>query len=168
MLVAALFPEANNVESQAGDSVETGITGIGRVALSFAASIVVVPTVGSLLNYTSFGLRLVPMVVSLIGIVVVLALVATRRRQALLPKDRFVVPWRSWLTRLWTEFMRPDSWTDTALNVLLVASIFASAVSVGYAVTGSNPGTSSTEFYLLNETDDGDSPTSIRGHSCLR
>jgi len=156
VLVATLFPEANRNKDQAEDSPKTGLSGIGRVALSFGLSMVVVPLVGFVLNYTPFGLRLTPMLVSLTGVVLLLTVTATLRRQALPQIDRFVVPWRLWLTGLWTEFMEPDSWPDATMNVLLVASIILSVGSVGYAVAASNPGKSTTEFYLLTETDGGE------------
>lgn len=154
VFVAALFPGANTGSEELGQSdLASGVTGIGRVALSFGVSMVVVSLVGSVLNYTPFGLREVPILVSLSGLVLGLTFVATWRRHTLSPRDRFVVPWRSWLAGMWTELMEPNSRGDAALNVLLVASVLVAAASVGYAVTVPKQGESSTELYLLTEND---------------
>jgi len=52
-LIAALFPSKNDLD------------GIERLALSFGLSIAVVPLIGLGLNFTPFGIRLVPIIVSL-------------------------------------------------------------------------------------------------------
>jgi hypothetical protein len=54
---------------------------IERVALSFGMSIVIVPTVGLILNYTPWGIRLTPITLSLIALTVVFATVAMLREQ---------------------------------------------------------------------------------------
>ncbi len=54
VLIAALFPE------------KTSIDGIERFALSVGLSIAVVPLIGLVLNYTPFGIRLNPIVISLV------------------------------------------------------------------------------------------------------
>ncbi|HJJ80031.1 MAG TPA: DUF1616 domain-containing protein, partial [Methanocorpusculum sp.] len=54
VLIAALFPE------------KTSIDGIERFALSVGLSIAVVPLIGLVLNYTPFGIRLDPIVISLV------------------------------------------------------------------------------------------------------
>jgi uncharacterized membrane protein len=157
-LVAALFPEQGTEPAEDDDDAidSSGITGLERVALSFGVSIAVVPLVGLVLNFTPFGIRLVPIVVSLTGLVLVLTAVATRRRLALDPDERFQVPWRTWLQAGRTELFEPETRTDAALNVLLVISLVLAVSSVGYAVAVPKPGESFTEFYLLTEDDDGE------------
>ena len=51
-LIAALFPKIGDLD------------GIERTALSFGLSIAVVPLIGLGLNYTPWGIRLIPVVVS--------------------------------------------------------------------------------------------------------
>ena len=58
---------------------------------SFGLSIAVVPLLGLALNYTPFGIRLVPVLVVLSVFTVSLAVVAGVRRQGLPEADRFVV-----------------------------------------------------------------------------
>ncbi len=155
-LVAALFPERGS-ESTEDDEVDgSGITGLERVALSFGVSIAVVPLVGLVLNFTPFGIRLVPIVVSLTALVLVLTAVAARRRLALPADERFSVPWREWLRAGRTELFEPETRTDGALNVLLVVSLVLAVSSVGYAVAVPKQGESFTEFYLLTENDEGE------------
>jgi len=87
-LIAALFPRKDDLD------------GIERIALSFGLSIAVVPLLGLALNYTPFGIRLVPILVVLSVFTVSLAVVAGVRRQGLPEGERFVVVvdgWGQWL-----------------------------------------------------------------------
>ena len=175
-LIAALFPESG--ESPTGDAAKStareagptdedagqapgpsdrsGIDGVERVALSFGTSIAVVPLVGLALNFTPFGIRLVPLVVSLSGLTFALLWVAAERRWALPAAERFRVPYREWYAAGRAELFDPETRADAALNVLLVLSVVLAASSVGYAVAVPTQGERFTEFYLLTETDDGD------------
>ena len=51
-----------------------------RVALSIGLSLALVPLVGLVLNYTPFGIRLVPIALSLAALTIVLLLFAVRRK----------------------------------------------------------------------------------------
>ena len=164
-LIAALFPEAGDppVDDRATDDAKqsnaqsrSGIDGIERVALSFGLSIAVVPLIGLVLNFTPWGIRLVPIVVSISAFTLFLTAIAVQRREALAPEDRFAVPYREWYASGRRELLEPDSRGDAALNVLLVVSVLVAFGSVGYAVGVPKEGESFTEFYLLTENDDGD------------
>jgi uncharacterized membrane protein len=74
-LIAALFPGKEEIDT------------LERVALSFGLSIAVVPLIGLALNYTPWGIRLDPIVLSLSIFTVMMVLVAHYRR-ALLAPDR--------------------------------------------------------------------------------
>lgn len=178
--VAALFPEegesptagqsgtdagAATTAADDGDGDEglfetwsdrSGIDGIERVALSFGLSIAIVPLIGLALNFTPWGIRLVPVAVSVSAFTLGCAAVAARRRQELPPDDRFRVPYRAWLDDARDELFDPDDRTDAALNVLLAASILLAVGSVGYAVAVPPQGEQFTEFYLLTEDEDGE------------
>jgi uncharacterized membrane protein len=161
--VAALFPEEGDppVEPDDDDSPhppgeERGIDGIERVALSFGLSIAVVPLIGLVLNFTPWGIRLVPIMVSVSGFTVVCTAVAARRRWALPTDEQFHVPYEEWLADARTELFQPDNRADAALNVLLVLSILLATASVGYAVAVPKQGEQFTEFYILTEDDDGE------------
>lgn len=166
--IAALFHEAGespvgepdaeqaiDEESPAHHRSDRGIDGIERVALSFGLSIAVVPLIGLVLNFTPWGIRLVPIVVSVSGFTVVCTAVAARRRWRLPPDERFAVPYRAWLHAGREELFDPDTRLDGALNALLVASILLAVGSVGYAVAVPKQGETFTEFYILTENESG-------------
>ena len=73
VLIAALFPRNDDLDW------------LERVALSFGLSIAVVPLIGLVLNYTPWGIRLDPVLVSLSAFVLVMAVAATVRRLTLPP-----------------------------------------------------------------------------------
>ena len=181
-LIAALFPEAGTgpVDVAEEDQHETdgehapaarGIDGIERVALSFGLSIAIVPLIGLVLNFTPWGIRLVPILVGVGGVTLVLTGVASQRRNGLPPEERFAVPYRTWLGDAREELFEPNSRTDAALNVLLVLSILLATTSVAYAVAVPKEGESFSELYYLTESEDGelvadDYPTEfVRGES---
>ena len=158
--IAALFPEAGSGPTADDEAVSNpradGIDGIERVALSFGLSIALVPLVGLVLNFTPWGIRLLPILVSLSGLTLVLTAVAAVRRWAVPADERFRVPYRAWLSAGREGLFSPASRTDAALNVLLVLSILLAAASVGYAVTVPKDGERFSEFYLLTENGDGE------------
>ena len=136
--------------------ITRGIDGIERVALSFGLSIALVPLVGLVLNFTPFGIRLVPIVLSITGLTVLLTVVAAVRRWELPPEERFDVPYRRWIDTARGELLEPDSNTDAALNILLAVSVLLAVGSVAYAVAVPPQGEQFSEFYILTEGDDGD------------
>jgi len=142
--------------TQAGWHADRGIDGIERVALSFGLSIAVVPLIGLGLNFTPWGIRLVPILVSVGTFTIACSVGAAYRRWELPPDERFHVPYRQWLGQARRELLEPDHRADAALNVLLVASVLLAVSSVGYATMVPKQGESFTEFYLLTENDDGD------------
>jgi uncharacterized membrane protein len=176
-LIAALFPEAgaspvdDTPESAAEAGDRSGIDGIERTALSFGLSIAVVPLIGLVLNFTPWGIRLVPILASVSGFTLIAVAVAAVRRRDLPEEERFRVHYREWAAAGREELFEPDNRGDAALNVLLVFSILLATASVGYAVAVPKGGEQFTELYLLTETDEGelvadDYPTEfVRGES---
>jgi hypothetical protein len=100
-----------------------GIDGIECVALSFGLSIAVVPLIGLVLNFTPWGIRLMPILLSVSGFTLVMVAVAAARRWELPEEERFAVPYREWYAAGRAELFEPESRADAALNVLLVLSI---------------------------------------------
>lgn len=161
VLIAALYPERNAESSkidnvQQRDIADTGLTGQARVALSIGGSFALVSMVGLGLNYSPFGIRLVPIVTSLAVTVLGLTIIAAWRRRALPLEDRFAVPWRRWFKAAQSELFDPESGGDAALNILLGLSVLIAAISVGYVAAVPKPGEALTEFYLLTENDQGE------------
>ncbi|REA03804.1 hypothetical protein DEQ92_11900 [Haloferax sp. Atlit-6N] len=151
-LIAALFPERGPpIDAHEDHDRMAGIDGIERVALSFGTSIAVVPLLGLVLNFTPWGIRLVPILVAVSGFTLVATTFAAARRSALPEEERLVVPYERWFAAVRGELFNPASQTDAMLNVVLVVSVVLATASVGYAVAVPKDGESFTELYLLTE-----------------
>jgi uncharacterized membrane protein len=135
-LIAALFPRRGS------------LSGIERLALSFGLSIAVVPLIGLVLNYTPWGIRLYPILISLLLFITIMAAIAWYRRQRLWPEERFDPRLRFGMAsvgRLWTAQGR---W-DKGLTILLVLAILAACGTLGYVIAKPKIGERFTEFYTL-------------------
>jgi uncharacterized membrane protein len=145
LLVAALFPGNGKIDW------------IERIALSLALSIVVVPVLGLILNFTPFGIRLVPIVLTLLAFSASMGLVAHTRRLKLPKDDRLSA----------TINIRPPRWRESsslekALTVGLAAGILVSVSVLAFVVVTPGPGESFTEFYLLGPEGEADNyPTAL-------
>lgn len=155
-IVAALFPEAADVDEGTSPFSDRGIDWVTRIALSLATSLAVVPLVGLLLNFTPFGIRPLPVLVSTSTITLAATTIATVRRWELPEDERFTVEYERWIATVRGELFDPESRLDAALNVAFVLSLLLAAGSVGYAVTVPKEGESFTELYLLTETETGE------------
>ncbi len=139
-LIAALFPKRGDLD------------GIERVALSFGLSIAVVPLIGLGLNYTPFGIRLDPILASLVVFTLAMAIVAQYRRQLLEPEERYEVPFGAMLAAVRDGFGGEGSTrTDRVLSVVLIASIVVAIGTLTYVVLVPKEGEHFTEFYILGE-----------------
>ncbi|TKR25473.1 DUF1616 domain-containing protein [Natronomonas salsuginis] len=161
--IAALFPEQGSAPGHSGEDTERaanlggrGIDGVERVALSMGLSIAIVPSVGLVLNFTPFGIRLVPVLVGVSAITVGFVALAAARRKALPEAERFRVPYEEWLEAGRAEIFEPETRLDGLLNVALACSIVLAVGVVGFAIMVPPDGESFTEFYLLGEDDDGE------------
>ncbi|WEL20603.1 Membrane associated protein with extracellular Ig-like domain [Halorhabdus sp. BNX81] len=162
--IAALFPERSQrpaegrAETPDGSrsTTDRGIDGIERVVLSVGLSTAAVPLLALVLNVTPFGIRPVPIMVTVSLFTVVMTIIAAYRRRKLPQEQRLRVPYRQWTELARTELFAPDSRTDAALNVLLIVSILLATASVAYAVAVPKQGDGFTATYLLTESDDGD------------
>jgi len=131
-LMAALFPTKGS------------LGGVERVALSFGLSIAVVPLIGLALNFTTWGIRLDPILISLAAFVIAASGVAAYRRERLAPEERFVV---SFNVRL--PSWQGQSKADKVLSVVLVVAIAGAIGTLGYVVATPRIGEQFTEFYIL-------------------
>ncbi|MBE6506506.1 MAG: DUF1616 domain-containing protein [Methanocorpusculum parvum] len=138
VLIAALFPEKQSID------------GIERFALSIGLSIAVVPLIGLLLNYTPFGIRLNPIVISLVLFTAIMMAVTVFRR-ARLPKDAaFEVPFERVKPTLKEElFPKGQGKFDKALSIILIIAILAAVVTTVCVIAFPKDGEKFTEFYVL-------------------
>nr|WP_099209603.1 DUF1616 domain-containing protein [Thermococcus henrietii] len=132
--VTALFPERKELDN------------LERLALSFGLSIAIVPLIGLALNYTPWGIRLKPILVSLTLFNIIFALAAVYRRK------NAIEPWIPWITP--EDIKRELEWEeasrlDKALTVILIIAIVTSVGVLAYVVTHPKPGEAFTEFYIL-------------------
>ncbi len=82
MLIFILFPRKKNI---------TGIEGLERIGLSFGFSIAIVSLLGLILNYTPWGIRLEPILLSLFFLIESLGLIALYRWKTTNPDQRFTI-----------------------------------------------------------------------------
>ena len=153
VLIAALFPRMGDLD------------GIERIALGFGLSIAVVPLIGLGLNYTPWGIRLTPIVISISAFTVLMAAAAYWRRTSLPPEERFSLHLRQWTDSLKEEIRAEGerSWVDKALTVILILSIIASVAALVYVVVTPKEGEKFTEFYILGPGGKAyDYPTEVR------
>ncbi|MDN5348296.1 MAG: hypothetical protein PWP65_1860 [Clostridia bacterium] len=131
-LIAALFPKKDDLDS------------IERVALSFGLSIAVVPLIGLALNYTPWGIRLNPILISLLTFIALMSGLTFYRRRRLPEEERFrpaiALPRVDWqgMSRL-----------DKVLSMVLAGAIIFAVASIVYVVSTPKVGERFTEFYIL-------------------
>jgi uncharacterized membrane protein len=128
---AALFPENEQID------------GIERVALSFGLSIAIVPLIGLALNFTTWGIRLDPIMASVSGFIIAAAAVGWYRRMRLPVDERFAIV---------VDFQM--DWkgmplVDKALTVGIAVMLVASVVVLAWAITTPREGETFTQLALL-------------------
>ena len=139
-LIAAVFPKEGDIDL------------IERIALSFGLSIAVVPLIGLGLNFTPWGIRLDPIVISLTVFSLVMILVAHYRRSLLPPEKRFRFPF-SEITGTLRNAMFPEggSRVDRFLTVVLIFAILIAVITTVYVIAVPKEGERFTEFFILGE-----------------
>lgn len=139
-LIAALFPAKDDLD------------GIERTALSFGLSIAVVPLIGLGLNYTPWGIRLLPILISLSVFTFMMCGLAYLRRVKLPENEAFNVSFKAAAFSLKAEVMeKSESKLDKILTVFLILSILLSVATLVYVVVTPKEGEHFTEFYLLGQ-----------------
>jgi uncharacterized membrane protein len=140
-LIAGLFPGRSDIDL------------IERIALSFGLSIAVVPLIGLGLNYTPWGIRLDPIVVSLVIFSAAMLFVAQYRRAILPKEEQFRVSFSELSAAAKDEFFPKagSSRLDRALSIVLVIAILAAVVTTIYVIAVPKEGEKFTEFYILGE-----------------
>ncbi|MCE7699417.1 MAG: DUF1616 domain-containing protein [Methanobacterium paludis] len=135
-LIAALFPKKDDLE------------GIERAALSFGLSVAVTPLIGLALNYTSWGIRLTPILISLSAFTFIMVFVAYLRRIRAPLEERFSVPFGSLPDRIRGQF-KGESRNSKILSIVLIITIVLAVATTVYIVVNPHQGEKFTEFYIL-------------------
>jgi uncharacterized membrane protein len=144
--IAALYPERHAEATEDGLG-RRGLQPLERTALSLGLSIAIVPLLGLALNYTPFGIRLVPVLLTVAAFTLLCAAVAAWRRLWLPSDERFELR-VAWTSVPWSS-RRP---MDKALSVALVLAVLFAAGSLAYVLATPRQGERFTEFYILGPT----------------
>ena len=152
LLIAALFPADDDLDW------------IERIALSFGLSIAVVPLIGLGLNYTPWGIRLDPIVTSLVIFALAMATIAAYRRIILPVERRLRIPFNEVKEGMKEElFPKESSRLDRILSVILICAIILAIGTTIYVIVVPKEGEKFTEFYILGENAmAADYPTNFR------
>lgn len=138
-LIEALFPGKNDLD------------GIERLALSFGLSIAVVPLIGLGLNFTPFGIRLVPILISLSVFTLAMLMIAHYRRSKMAKEERFEVPFSYIYSSLKSEIFSSKQGIDRTLMIILILSILVSIITLVSVIVTPKQGEKFTEFYILGD-----------------
>jgi len=155
-VTAALFPRAHGADPQSGRMVEARVSGVERVALSMGLSVGIVPLVGLVLNFTTWGVRPVPVLVALSVLTVAATAIAAGRRLALPTEARFSVPVGKWWTSGWAWILDQPTRRDRVLNLVLAVLVVTSLAGFAYGVAVPRTGETFTELSLLTRDATGD------------
>lgn len=139
-LLAALFPKNGDIDLML------------RMVLSTGLSIALVPLIGLGLNFTSWGIRLEPIVISLTLFTLVMVIVTHHQRSALPTEERFRLPLSEIAVAFRQEFLKKGSKRgDQILNAALALGILITVITAVYVVTVPREGEQFTEFFILGE-----------------
>ncbi|HII80339.1 MAG TPA: DUF1616 domain-containing protein [Methanosarcina sp.] len=137
-LTTALLPAKKDLE------------GIERALLSLGLSIAIAPLMGLGMNYTSWGIREVPVLAGLSAFTLLISGAGYYRRLQLPETEAFNVTIKPFVATLKAELLEETgSKADKAFAVLLAISILASIGSLAYVIGNPKEGESFTEFYIL-------------------
>lgn len=134
-LIAALSPEENSMDV------------IGRIALSFGLSIAIVSLIGFGLNYTSYGIRLEPLLLTLVSFEVLACCTGIWRRNV---SNEPFFPFRSKSVYdvIKKGFIGGTN-INKALNIVLVISILSSVLALAYVIAIPKNSEHFSEFNVL-------------------
>ena len=133
VLIFALYPTIKT---------DKGIDIIERIALSFGLSIAIVTLIGLGLDYTPWGIRLEPILISLFIFIIGVGSLAIYRWIITNPDERFTISFDISLPKY-------EHKLDKALTIILVASIIIAVVSFIYVIVTPKTGEKFTELYIL-------------------
>lgn len=148
-LAEALFPAKKDLE------------GIERAAISFGLNIAIVPILGLGLNYSTWGIREVPVLTEFSIFILLMCAIAYYRRSLLPEAEAFGVSLKTYYLSIKAEILeKPESKTDKIIAFTLVLSVLGSIGSLTYIIGDPKEEEHFTEFYILgNNRTTGDYPT---------
>ena len=136
ILISALYPNKKK---------EKSIDFIERIALSLGISIAIVPLIGLALNYTSWGIRLEPMLMLISFFIFGVGSIALLRWFRTIPEERYLIT-------IDVSFLQSKNKLYNVLTIILLVCIVISVILLLYAITSPKTGERFTEFYLLGKS----------------
>jgi uncharacterized membrane protein len=133
LVVFALFPSKKT---------EKGIDDVERIALSFGLSIAIVPLIGLILNYTVWGIKLLPIVFSLELLIFTVGGIAAYRWFHTPLEDRYRL-------NINVSLPKQETKVDKVLTTALIICIIIAASVVVFVILTPKQGEHFTEFYIL-------------------
>jgi len=131
LLTTLLFPRKDSIDW------------IERFALSLGFSVAVVPLLALLLNFTEWGVRLVPLILAVLFFSLTVGMGAYAQRLKLAPLDRL-----SATIELTRPTLRDYGVAEKALVVVLTVSILLAGSTLFYLVTTPAPAGPFTQFFI--------------------
>jgi len=131
-LISAIFPSREDLSN------------IERLALSFGSSIAVVAIVGLIANFSPWGVRLYPILISIIAVIVITSAVSYFRQRKL-PADKVLYISIKATLPAWAGMNR----LNRGLFITLIVAIVVALGIVGYTTAVPRQGEKFTEFYIL-------------------
>lgn len=161
-LVAFFYPAVGQSATRTFDENESGLQNplptkqgvdtVERLVFSVLASIIVVPAITVISNFTPWGIALLPILVGVAAFTLLFTLGALGRRVRLPPERRFVLQPSKTLANLQYTTRRNVFGAGESkiqmFNVALGISILLFATSVGYAALNPPQGEGFSEFYV--------------------
>jgi uncharacterized membrane protein len=139
-IIAALYPKKRDIEL------------LERIALSFGLSIAVIPLIGFGLNFTPWGIRLDPIVVSLSLFTFVIILAAYYQRSLVEEDERFSFPFSEVALAMKRELVPGGrNRVDHILGGILILLIFTTLIATIFVFTAPKGEEGYSEFYVLDE-----------------
>jgi uncharacterized membrane protein len=125
---------------------------IERTALSVGMSLVISPLIGFGLNFTTFGVRSLPMALSIAGFVLLFMAVALLRRRLMPPDERFVLDLATPVNSLWNALsLRNKIGMDRTATIMLITAALFVIITIGFLVAVPIKHEQYTEFYLYGK-----------------
>lgn len=170
-LVSVLYPAgvgSARARRNSREERDASLTLLERLTLSMVVSLVLVPAVGFLLNFTRYGIRLTPYLVAVTILVGGFGALGLLARASVAPQNRFRLSLGigglagTYLSKQRRALQKaepfvPQTETQRLLNLLFVAALVTTAAGFGFAATTPHAGDDTfTELYLLQQTDDGE------------
>lgn len=131
---------------------KTTLNGIERLALSFGLSISVVVLIGLGLNYTPWGLRLYPILISLASFIFAISVIAWLRMRVLPPEEGISLHIEFKVSSL-SELIPFKATRDKIISGLLVIAVIGAIGTLVYVINQPRNTEPYTEFYILKSED---------------